>query len=88
MLLCTDTGRQVSEYMLSERRWNDAKHKAMAAYPKLRESLSGLYLRDMRKRAANLSGSAEDAAKLLQHSDMKTTTDHYYSQPAKLRAVR
>ena len=38
--------------------------------------------------AANLSGSAEDAAKLLQHSDMKTTTDHYYSKAEKLRAVR
>lgn len=88
MLLCTDTGRQVSEYMLSERRWSDAKAKAMAAHPKLRESLSGLYLRDMRKRAANMAGSVEDAAKLLQHSDTKTTSDHYYQQPAKLRAVR
>jgi len=30
----------------------------------------------------------QSAAKLLQHSDMKTTTDHYYSKAVKLRAVR
>ena len=88
MLLCTDKGRQVSDYMLSERRWNAAKQKAIAAHPELKESLSGLYLRDMRKRAANLADSVEDAAKLLQHSSTKTTSDHYYQKPVKLRAVR
>ena len=88
MLLCTDTGRQVSEYMLSERRWPDARAKAIAAHPELAESLKGLYLRDLRKMAANMAGSVEDAAKLLQHSSTKTTGDHYYSKPAKLVSVR
>ena len=88
MLLCTDKGRQVSEYMLSEQRWPAAKAKAIAAHPELAESLQGLYLRDMRKRAANLAGDLEGAAKLLQHSSQKTTSDHYRTAPVKLRAVR
>lgn len=88
MLLCTDTGRQVSEYMLSEQRWPKARAKAIEAHPELAKELAGLYLRDLRKMAANLAGSVEDAAKLLQHSSQKTTTDHYYSRAAKLRAVR
>ena len=88
MLLCTDTGRQVSEYMLSEQRWPKARAAAIKAHPELAKDLAGLYLRDLRKMAANLAGSVEDAAKLLQHSSQKTTTDHYYHQPTKLRAVR
>lgn len=88
MLLCTDTGRQVSAYMLSEQRWPKARAAAIKAHPELAGQLSGLYLRDLRKMAANLAGSVEDAAKLLQHSSQKTTADHYYNKPAKLRAVR
>ena len=88
MLLCTDSGRQVSEYMLSESRWPKARAKAIEAHPELRKQLEGLYLRDLRKMAANLAGDLESAAKLLQHSSAKTTSDHYFSKPAKLRAVR
>ena len=88
MLLCTDTGRQVSEYMLSEQRWPKARAAAIKAHPELAKDLAGLYLRDMRKMAANLADSPESAARLLQHSDQKTTMDHYYNKPVKLRAVR
>ena len=88
MLLCTDTGRQVSKYMLSEKRWPAARAKAIAAHPELTGDLAGLYLRDMRKRAANLAEDMEAASKLLQHSSQKTTSDHYRTAPVKLRAVR
>jgi hypothetical protein len=30
----------------------------------------------------------EDASKLLQHSDTKTTADQYFNRPTKLKAVR
>jgi integrase len=85
MLLCTDTGRQATERMLLNR-WNTAKGKATAERPEL--GLDGLYNRDMRKVAANLSATVEDAQKLLQHSSAKVTADHYFNRPTKLKAVR
>lgn len=88
MLLCSDTGRQVSERMLSENRWNKAKRAAIEANPKMRAELSGLYLRDLRKRAADLAPDMESASKLLQHSSLKLTSDHYRTKPTKLKAVR
>lgn len=39
--------------------------------------VAGMYLRDMRKRAAQLSGSLEDASRLLQHSSTAVTRRHY-----------
>jgi hypothetical protein len=88
MLLCTDTGRQVSEYMLSERRWTRARAAAIAKHPELKESLQGLYLRDLRKRAADLAEDREQASKLLQHSSVALTDKHYRTKAVKLRAVR
>ena len=85
MLLCTDSGKQVSERMLLNR-WNKAKKLAVAEHPNL--GLEGLYNRDMRKVAANLAETLEDASKLLQHSDKKTTADFYFNRPTKLKAVR
>jgi hypothetical protein len=87
MLLASNTGRQVSEWMLSER-WTAAKAKAIAAHPELTEPITKLFLRDLRKRAANLATDVEAASKLLQHSDLKTTHDHYFFKAAKLTAVR
>lgn len=88
MLLASDTGRQVSEWMLSEQRWNAAKAKAIKANRRLKADLEGLYLRDLRKRAADLAPDMESASKLLQHSSLKLTSDHYRTKPTKLRAVR
>jgi integrase len=85
MLLCTDTGRQATERMLLNR-WNTAKALAVAEHPEL--GLEGLLNRYMRKIAANKAGGLKEAQELLQHSDSKTTADHYYSNPAKLKAVR
>lgn len=87
MLLASDTGRQVSEAMLLAR-WHAAKAAAAKDHPKLARALSGLYLRDMRKRAADLAGDVGEASKLLQHSTTKLTADHYFTKPTKLRAVR
>ena len=87
MLLASDTGRQVSEYMLNKR-WNAAKQAAAKAHPKLKDALEGLYERDLRKRAANLADTLEGASKLLQHSNVKMTSDHYRSKVEKLKAVR
>ena len=87
MLLTSNTGRQVSEFMLSER-WTAAKTAAMKAHPKLAEDIRGLYLRDMRKRAANLAEDMQGASKLLQHSSERLTEAHYRTKPVKLRAVR
>lgn len=88
MLLASDTGRQVSEWMLSEQRWNAAKAKAIKAHPELKDELSGLWLRDLRKRAADLAEDMEGASKLLQHSSLKLTSAHYRTKPTKLKAVR
>lgn len=43
----------------------------------LAEAIKQLYLRDMRKRAAQKAGSLEEASKLLQHSDERLTERHY-----------
>jgi len=87
MLLCTDTGRQATERMLLNR-WNNAKKKAATENPALKDALNGLYNRDMRSRAADLSADLDSAAKLLQHSSKKITADHYRNKPEKLKAVR
>ena len=88
MLLASDTGRQVSEWMLCEKRWNEAKQEAIKAFPRLKADLSGLYLRDLRKRAADLADDMESASKLLQHSSLRLTETHYRTKPTKLKAVR
>jgi hypothetical protein len=88
MLLASDTGREVSEWMLSEQRWNKAKAAAIATNPHMKDELSGLYLRDLRKRAADLSDDMESASKLLQHSSISLTARHYRTKPNKLKAVR
>jgi len=88
MLLCSDTGRQVSEFMLSETRWPKARAAAIKAHPELKSDLEGLYLRDLRKRAANLADDLDGASKLLQHSSTELTGRHYRTKVEKLRAVR
>jgi hypothetical protein len=48
--------------------------------------IRAMFLRDMRKRAANLAGSDQEAAELLQHSDVRLTRRHY--RTATLKPVR
>lgn len=47
-----------------------------------------LFLRDMRKRAANLSATDDDAARLLQHSNKAITNTHYRTRGERVRPVR
>lgn len=87
MLLITESGKQVSERMLSER-WDEARSKAAKANPELAEHLLSMYNRDMRKRAADLADDLEAASRLLQHSSTKLTATHYRTKVEKLKAVR
>lgn len=92
MLLTTATGKQVSAMML-RKRWDEARHAAAEKAAQtgnagLAAAIRTMYLRDTRKRAADLAGSAKDAADLLQHSSTRLTEVHYRSKASKLRAVR
>lgn len=61
--------------------------KARAAAAKELPECADLWLRDMRKRASQLSESLADASKLLQHSSLAVTRRHY--RPAeKIKPVR
>lgn len=87
MLLTTGTGREVSARMLRSR-YDAARIKAAAKHPKLADDLKAMFLRDTRKRAADLADDMESASKLLQHSSVKLTENHYRTKPTKLKAVR
>lgn len=86
MILTTSSGRSVSARMLRDR-WDEAREKAANAHPELADELRAMYLRDMRKRAADLAGSLQEASELLQHSSTAVTKRHYTSKD-KLRPVR
>ena len=87
MLLTTPTGRPVSMSMLRDR-YDAARIKAAEKHPRLSDDLRAMYLRDSRKRAADLAEDMESASKLLQHSSVKLTSEHYRTKPTKLKAVR
>ena len=87
MLLCTSAGKAVSMSMLRGR-YETARNNAALANPALADDLRAMYLRDSRKRAADLADDMESASKLLQHSSVKLTSDHYRTKPTKLKAVR
>ncbi|MBK9573693.1 MAG: integrase [Rhodoferax sp.] len=89
MLLTTDTGRQVTASMLRQR-WEYAREKAALAASdvELAAAIRAMYLRDMRKRAADLSDDVHSASQLLQHSSIKLTETHYRTKATRLNAVR
>lgn len=87
MLLTTDSGRHVSERMLSDR-WDNARRMAAEANPLIADRILATYNRDLRKRAADLAGDLETASRLLQHSSLKMTETHYRTKPQQLKAVR
>jgi len=92
MLLSTSTGRRVTAGMLRTS-WDAARERA-AVVAKIwnaddfAREIQAMYLRDMRKRAANLASDLEEASKLLQHSSTKLTEVHYRQQPVRLKPVR
>lgn len=87
MLLTTDTGREVSLRMLRDR-YEEARDKAALANPKMATEIRAMYLRDMRKRAADLATSDDEASELLQHSHKGLTKKHYRTRATELKAVR
>lgn len=87
LLLSTSSGRRVSARMLRDW-WDEARENAAEAHPELADDLRKMYLRDMRKRAADLAGDLKEASELLQHSSTKVTADHYRTKPTKVRPVR
>jgi hypothetical protein len=87
MLLTTPTGREVSQRMLRDR-YDLARKRAAAAHPEIASDIKAMYLRDSRKRAADLADDMESASKLLQHSSVKLTAEHYRTKATKLKAVR
>lgn len=86
LLLSTPTGRQVSQLMLRDR-WEAARAAAAEANPKLATDIRALYLRDMRKRAANAAPTDQAAAELLQHDDPRLTVKHYRTKVRTVKAV-
>jgi hypothetical protein len=86
MLLTTPSCKPVSARMLRDA-WDEAREKAAKAHPELADDIRAMYLRDMRKRAADLAGSLQEASDLLQHSSKAVTAKHYTSR-TKLRPVR
>jgi integrase len=71
-LLTSARGKPVTWRMLSDR-FQEARAAAAKEVPACAE----LFLRDMRKRAAQLSEDLDQASKLLQHSSKAITAKHY-----------
>lgn len=76
-------GRRPVTYRMLAARFEKARAAAAVECPEV----AGLILRDMRKRAAQLAGSLTEASKLLQHSSLSVTSQHY-RQGDKLKPVR
>lgn len=80
-LLTTENGKQVSYRMLRDR-WVEARAAAAgeareAGNLALATKIDALWLRDMRKFAAQLCPTPQEAQRLLQHGKLSTTMDHY-----------
>lgn len=80
VLVCGE--RIVTERMLRDR-FKEARDKAAKEVPEV----AGMYLRDCRKRAAQLAGSLQEASTLLQHSSTALTA-RTYRGGEKVRTVR
>jgi hypothetical protein len=87
MLLSSPTGHKVSARMLRDW-WDEAREAAAKKHPEMADQLRAMFLRDMRKRAADLAGSLKEASELLQHSSEAITAAHYRTKATKVRPVR
>lgn len=82
-LLAMPNGTEMTTSKLRTR-WEKARTEAAKECPEVAE----LILRDMRKRAADLAETAEDAARLLQHSDKRLTMAHYRTRGDRITPTR
>ncbi len=88
-LLAAPSGREVSYRMLADRFAMAREQAALKASDlELATAIRGMILRDCRKYAADLAGSAEDAQKLLQHGNVATTLRHYRTKAEQAKPVR
>lgn len=92
LMLLSAGGRPVTEKRLQAHYDRARERAAVKAYigndDEFARLLKAMYLRDMRKRAADLAGDLEQASKLLQHSSLKLTENHYRPRAAQLKPVR
>jgi integrase len=65
-----------------------AAEKARNVSETFAADIEAMVLRDLRKMAANLAESLEEASKLLQHSSSNVTRMHYRTKAEKVRPVR
>lgn len=82
-LMILAAGRKVVTYRAIVERF----HKARAAAAEALPSCAAVWLRDMRKRSAQLSSTLAEASALLQHSSLSVTRRHY-RQGDNLKPVR
>jgi hypothetical protein len=92
MLISTPDGFPVFAKDL-RREWDKARQKAAEKARKegqeaFATEIEAMYLRDMRKMAADLAEDLESASKLLQHSNPALTLAHYRSKAEKVKPVR
>lgn len=91
MLLCSGP-RPITEKRLQAHFDKARTHAAIRLYlaneDESARELQSMFMRDMRKRAADLAGDLEQASKLLQHSSLKLTENHYRPRAAQLKPVR
>lgn len=92
MLISTPDGFPVFPKDL-RREWDKARAKAAtkaetAGDVQLAAEIRALWLRDMRKMAADLAPDTETASKLLQHSSVALTRRHYRTKGDALKPVR
>lgn len=91
-LIVTERGHPLSARMLRER-YDAARAKAAdkatrEGKEEFAELIRAMYLRDMRKMAADLAEDEKQASELLQHGDVRTTRKHYRTKGTKLTPVR
>jgi hypothetical protein len=91
LMLLTMPNRKPVTLSLLRSRWDKARIRAavkasIANDDELVAAIRALYLRDMRKRAAQKSKSLKEASELLQHGDERITQRHY-GGVSKLRPV-
>lgn len=89
-LLTMPNGKPVTEANLRGA-WDRAREKAASQVekdkPELAADIRAMFLRDLRKRAANLAPTLAEASELLQHSSPAVTLRHYRGA-AKVKPVR
>ena len=66
----------------------DMIRQAVGDDEELAKMILAMYLRDMRKRASDLSDTLEHASELLQHSSIAITQKHYRTKVLRLKTVR